>query len=273
MRPSRRLCNIDAVKDILALYGIQGDVLGRPEIYSYNCYDIPEGYSDWPSYATALINAGVPEDAIRMETESAWFGINWCPIPEDKTLEEFYDILTASSGNLKFPVDKLEVRLPVKNSELIPRSPYKAAVITDKDCLRENYDNCFVKIFADTSSGGYIKSRPIYVYAGDSGSGDYDWLMQKSDTDNYLLVSSDAPVYVHTLVTQQPYETCKNWSVDEWEYFKENYNDKYFDFDSTDHFPRRYTIPLDSISSGSSYIVIAHFADNHVETSKVFVKP
>lgn len=261
----------NTVKDLLALYGIQGDVLGRPEIYSYSFNQRPAGFNNWQSYADALINAGVPAEAIRMDTN--YFGLNWFQIPENKTLEEFYNILTSQSGILKFPVNKLKVRLPITNSAIIPRNPYKSIVITDKDLLRSKYNNCFVKIMADTFGGGYIRSRSIYLYVGDSGSGDYDWLMQKSDTDNYLLVSSDAPVYVHTLVTQQPYETCKNWSVDEWEYFKENYNDKYFDFDSTDHFPRRYTIPLDKISSGSSYIVIAHFADNHVETSKVFVKP
>ena len=261
--------DVDTVKEIYALYGIPAESIGRPVIYAYS-FTVPDGYSDVQSYKTALINAGIPEDSIVEYSNSV--AINPFTIPANKTLEEFYNILTSSTGNLKVPVSEIEVRLPVINTELIPRSPYKVALSTDKDILSTSYNNCFVKIIADVDTGHEICSNSIYRYIGNPGSGDYDWLMQKSDTDNYLLVSSDAPVYVHTLVTQLPYETCKDWPVDEWEYFKENYNDKFFDFDSTDHYPRRYSIPLNDIPDGSCYIVIAHFADNHVETSKVFVK-
>ena len=180
--------------------------------------------------------------------------------------------MTSATGNLKIPSNEIEFRLPVIDRELIPRSPYKVTLFTDKDILSTFYNNCFVKIIADIDTGYELCSNSLYRYIGTPGSGDYDWIMQKSDTDNYLLVSSDAPVFVHTLVTRLPYETCKDWPVSEWEYFKENYNDKFFDFDSTDHYPRRYSIPLNDIPDGSCYIVIAHFADNHVETSKVFVK-
>ena len=261
--------DVESVKEIYALYGIPAESIGRPVIYAYS-FTVPDGYSDVQSYKTALINAGIPEDSIIEYSNSV--AINPFTIPANKTLEEFYNILTSSTGNLKVPVSEIEVRLPVINTELIPRSPYKVALSTDKDILSTSYNNCFVKIIADVDTGHEICSNSIYRYIGNPGSGDYDWLMQKSETDNYLLVSSDAPVFVHTLVTQLPYETCKDWSIDEWEYFKENHNDKFFDFSSTDHYPRRYSIPLTDIPAGSCYIVIAHFADNHVETSKVFVK-
>lgn len=262
--------DVATVKEILALYGIPEESVGKPTINSYSFY-LPTGYSDIQSYKTALISAGVPENAIKNSGNNIYF--ESFTLPANKTLSEFYNTLTSTTGSLKIPANAIILRLPIIDRELIPRNPNKVVLFTDKDLLTTSYNNSFVKITADIETGYDICSNSIYRYVGTPGSGDYDWIMQKSDTDNYLLVSSDAPVFVHTLVTRLPYETCKDWPVSEWEYFKENYNDKFFDFDSTDHYPRRYSIPLENIPAGSCYCVIAHFADNHIEKSKVFVKP
>ena len=138
--------------------------------------------------------------------------------------------------------------------------------------LNYYYPDCFLKIITWDALSSSINSNPVYIYTGTAGTGEYDWLVENPIADDYVFVSSDAPVYVHTLVTQLPYNTCKDWPVEEWEYYKENYGDKYFGFSGSDHNQRRYSIPLDDIPDGSCYCVIAHFADNHVEKSHVFQK-
>ncbi len=162
--------------------------------------------------------------------------------------------------------------LNIVTTSYVSRYPYKILI---KSPFPSGYENKFVKICVTEEVADGLVHMPspcIYLYTGSAGSGDYDWLMDNPNADDYVFVSSDAPVYVHTLVIRQPYESCKDWSIQEWESYKENYGDKYMDFSDVDYNQRRYSIPMDKIDEGSCYCVIAHFADNHVEKSKVFQK-
>ena len=140
-------------------------------------------------------------------------------------------------------------------------------------------DNAFLKVVSSphnenrpTYLGPYNFSAPTIFYTGTKGSGNYDLLMKNGQSTSTLAVQSDAPVFVHTLVTKKPYSECKNWSAEKWEYLHKHIGEKYLDFSSSEHTARRYNIPVNQIDSGDCYVVIAHFSDNHTEMSEVMVK-
>ena len=122
---------------------------------------------------------------------------------------------------------------------------------------------------------------PQYVYLGDWGSGDYDLLMPNASSKKSVIICSDAPVYIHTLVTKCPYETCKDWDASVWEYYKDDIGKRILNFTADkevggnlvtgDHNPKIYKIPED-IEKGSCYCVIAHFANGDVLMSEVMQK-
>ena len=148
-----------------------------------------------------------------------------------------------------------------------------------KDITFEKSNEAFIKVASSpninnipTYLGPYNLSSPTIFYTGTAGTGDYDLLMKNGQSTSTLAVQSDAPVFVHTLVTKQPYSKCKNWSAEKWEYLHKHIGEKYLDFSSTEHTARRYNIPVNQIDSGDCYVVIAHFSDNHTEMSEVMVK-
>ena len=100
----------------------------------------------------------------------------------------------------------------------------------------------------------------------------YDLLIPNGNSKTSVAISSDEPVFVHTVVTDESYDVCKNWTAKEWEYFREHIGEKRFNFSSEDHSPRRYVIPVDEIKTGHCYCVIAHFSDNHTEMTEVKIK-
>ena len=136
----------------------------------------------------------------------------------------------------------------------------------------------YVKIASRDCGGGESWFTPFYCYNGAPGTGENDFLMQNENTSDSVVISSDKPVFVHTLVSEMPYEVCKNWNYNEWEYYKPSLNEKILDFgvptnaDPNKNLPKRYVIPVSQIETGNCYIVIAHFSDNHVEMSRVMVK-
>ena len=142
-------------------------------------------------------------------------------------------------------------------------------LVTNKT-LEFDINNSFIKFLSRT--WGYSVTNTIYFYNGTPGSGDYDWFISNGESTDSMLVSSDAPVLIHTYITQLPYETCKDWSAQEWETYKQTCGEKYICFSSTDHAQRRYSIPVKEIPQGSCYCAVAHFSDNHTEKSPVFVK-
>ena len=123
---------------------------------------------------------------------------------------------------------------------------------------------------------------PQYIYAGDSGTGDYDLLMQNASSKKSVIICSDAPVYVHTLVTKCSYEKCKDWNYSTWEYYKDDVGKKILNFSADkeeggvlvagDHTPKIYKIPYGDLDDGDCYCVIAHFANGDVLMSPVMQK-
>ncbi len=109
--------------------------------------------------------------------------------------------------------------------------------------------------------------KPMIHYTGSASSGNYDYIIQ--NTDNSILVASDAPVFAQTLVTTRSYEECSTWSAEEWEGFHKHIGDKYMEFSSSDHSPQKYTIPENEINSGECYCVVVHFANNTTAKSTV----
>ncbi len=126
--------------------------------------------------------------------------------------------------------------------------------------------NSFVKFI---TGGGDSRSYPSYFYTGTKGSGNYDLLMANGSSKTSVAVSSDAPVFVHTLVTSKDYESCKNWTEYEWEFHKKSVGDTFLSFSSSNSNPQKYTIPVDEIESGECYCVIAHFSDGSTVMSDV----
>ncbi|MCR4899602.1 MAG: hypothetical protein K5907_02175 [Treponema sp.] len=138
----------------------------------------------------------------------------------------------------------------------------------------------YVKISSRDCGSGESWFTPFYCYNGAPGTGENDFLMQNENSSDSVVISSDKPVFVHTVVSEMPYEVCKNWDYSEWEYYKLSLNEKILDFgkptteDPNKNLPKRYVIPVsdNQIKSGDCYVVIAHFSDNHVEMSRVMVK-
>ena len=128
------------------------------------------------------------------------------------------------------------------------------------------------KYVRGSSSTTVYYCPPYYFYTGEKSSGEYDLLWPTGSTKTSFAIQSDAPVFVHTLTTEKSYSECKDWSAKDWEFFKKHIGDKYLTFSSTEHNPKRYSIPMDQIADGECYIVIAHFADNHVEMSEIMQK-
>ena len=136
--------------------------------------------------------------------------------------------------------------------------------------------NKMVKIVRKYGSSSTSTSNcycpPYYFYTGQKSSGEYDLLFTNGSSKTSVAIQSDAPVFVHTVTTEKPYSECKDWSAEDWEFFKKHIGDKYITFSADEHNPKRYSIPVDQIAENECYVVIAHFADNHVEMSEVMQK-
>ncbi len=117
-------------------------------------------------------------------------------------------------------------------------------------------------------------SVPAYLYTGTPGTGNKD-LFLPGGFENTYAIASDAPVFVHTLVTDRPYEECKDWSSKEWEYYKKHLGEQVLTFASNNTGVQAYNAPVSStnIKSGECYIVIAHYATGRIAKSPVMVKP
>ncbi len=158
---------------------------------------------------------------------------------------------------------------PVKTHEN-SRYENNNTIIIDRTWTFKNVSlpvNSFVRFI--TGSANDSRSYPVYFYTGTKGSGNYDLLMANGSSKTSVAVSSDAPVFVHTLVTSKDYESCKNWTEYEWEFHKKSVGDTFLSFSSSNRNPQKYTIPVDEIESGECYCVIAHFSDGSTVMSDV----
>ena len=117
----------------------------------------------------------------------------------------------------------------------------------------------------------YYTTYSIF-YTGSAGTtnGKSDLLMPNGNSTDSVAIQSDAPVFVHTLVTDEPYEVCKNWSITEWESYKKHIGDEVFNFTTASF--QRYDIPVGQITAGQCYCVIAHYATNKAIQSEVMVR-
>lgn len=130
--------------------------------------------------------------------------------------------------------------------------------------------NSFIRV-----AGRSCYCTPYIFYTGSGGStnGKSDLLISNGGSTDSVAVQSDAPVFVHTVVTDEPYNVCKNWSVTEWETYKKHVGDELFPSGNiTGLFMQRYDIPGEQINPGQCYCVIAHYAAGTTIMSQVMVR-
>lgn len=117
----------------------------------------------------------------------------------------------------------------------------------------------------------YGSSTPCYFYTGSQrNTHNYDYILQNGKDKESVLVYSDAPTFIHTLVTKQPLSVCEEWDIDFWEHNHKHCGDKQWSF--TNPNALKYEIPVDKMDSGDCYVVIAHFADGTSAISEVMQK-
>ncbi len=112
-------------------------------------------------------------------------------------------------------------------------------------------------------------------YTGSAGSsnGKSDLLLQNGNSSDSVAIQSDAPVFVHTLITDEPYEVCKDWTITEWETQKKHIGNEILPPEGTSGiYSLRYDIPIEQIKTGQCYCVIAHYATNKILQSQVMVR-
>ena len=129
------------------------------------------------------------------------------------------------------------------------------------------YFNC------DSAIKKYEMGIPQYFYFSLNGlnTGRYDYITPF--TDDSVFVISDAPTYVETIITTKPYNECKKWTKDEWDGYHHREGGDFIVFPADNSSPMRYKIPLDKISSGECYVILAHFADGTSFMTEVRQKP
>ena len=138
--------------------------------------------------------------------------------------------------------------------------------------------NSFVKIVATAAledsvlATNFGNSAPCYYYTGSTkNSGRYDYIIPNGKDKSTVLVASDAPTFVHTLITKHPLSSCETWTVDEWEHNHKHIGNQYMDFTGNST-AQKYRIPVSDMDSGDCYVVIAHFADGSSAMSEVMVR-
>lgn len=124
--------------------------------------------------------------------------------------------------------------------------------------------NYFVRLYDECSIPTYYyKTSSTHDYSNDS--------LALTGSSTQMRVSSNDPVLVQTIVTPRSYSVCKDWSKEEWMFFKKIVDDEVFNLNSSNK-RATYNIPLDQINQDECYVVIAHFADGSSIISDVMVK-
>ena len=135
-------------------------------------------------------------------------------------------------------------------------------------------ENTFAKVLRRFGGiAGIENGDPQFFYAGAlCNSGEYDYIQPSAYNENMILVTSDAPVLMHTIATNVDYETASKWSAREWELHHYLIDEKQINFTSENPTPKKYMIPVGNIDPGMCYVVVAHFANGTAELSNVRVK-
>lgn len=112
---------------------------------------------------------------------------------------------------------------------------------------------------------------PKYIYTGTVTSLEENKYFVRNDSES-LFISSDVPVFIHTVATKKSYSECSSWSINEWERYHLQLKEKVFDFSATDRVQKKYTIPVADVRKEGCkcYVVIAHFADGTSQMSQIW---
>ena len=133
-------------------------------------------------------------------------------------------------------------------------------------------DNKIIKIIHTSSNEGSF-SYPAYFYTGAASDGVHDMVLPHGNSTSIVTVKSNQPVFVNTVVTDMDYDICKDWTAEQWEFCHDTFGNKYMDFTTAPLVDQKYEIPVNAITSGQCYVVIAHFANGKSDMSDVMVKP
>jgi hypothetical protein len=135
----------------------------------------------------------------------------------------------------------------------------------------------FIKLYyyhlsGSTDTSSYYYTHPVYIYTGDSNTPNRTVIYPP--VDDYVLISSDAPVLARTIVTDQPYEVCKNWTKLEWEEGRKCIKEDVITFAADDYTAKSFTMynSEEDLKNVKCYVVIVHFADGSVARSQIIQK-
>ena len=149
----------------------------------------------------------------------------------------------------------------------------------------------FLKIFGYNAPYHYPAPTYYFTSFNIKSSGNHNFIMANGGSKSSVLISSDAPVLVHTFIGTPNYEDCKDWNVYEWQEFREEVGLKVMDLTPESHTItigegdsaqtgtytdssciKAYEIPIDRIPKGRCYAVVVHFADGTSALSAVMQK-
>ncbi len=126
--------------------------------------------------------------------------------------------------------------------------------------------NTFIKVSTNISYGDSCSNTIFYNGASSHGKAS-DRLINLGDE---FLVASDQPVYIFTTGSMHSYDECSKWTVEDWETFHIKSNERYLDFSVVPAGTMLFYTPDTTwMPDDCCYVVIAHFADGHVEISEV----
>ena len=128
-----------------------------------------------------------------------------------------------------------------------------------------SYKNKFLKVclFDTDCSSNYM---PAYIYTGQKPSSefyDYNTLSANGNNKQSVIISSAGPVYIQTITTDLPYDTCKEWDAIQWGEFGTIVGSEILQFTEEDRGPKQYTIDTNTynkISDGKYYVIVVHYA-------------
>ena len=114
-------------------------------------------------------------------------------------------------------------------------------------------------------------SIPTYYYVTEKDHDVSNDSIALIGSSSQIQVYSNDPVLVQTIVTPRSYSVCKDWTKEEWLFYKKIIGEEVF-YLSSSNTRAIYNIPLDQINQDECYVVIAHFADGSSIMSEVMVK-
>lgn len=136
-------------------------------------------------------------------------------------------------------------------------------------------ENTFIRIMAYVVGASppntyFYPADATYYYTGTPSSGQgIDYLF---DNKSMILIASDQPVFVHTLVTKRDYSECSTWNEQQWEHNRRHINDAQLNFSPDNRYPQVYTVDTSKMDPGDYYVVIAHFANGDTAMSSIMQK-